>query len=95
MNKKVREPFFWSYMTNMILSILIIGLTAAAFFTDMIPELCLVLIFAMAVAANFIAAMVSFVRMKRIRGNLYAVLCTLFLIMAVFLGIRYFWGLYG
>lgn len=88
MNKKVKEPFFWSRLLNMILGIAILGLITAMFFLDGGTEICEILIFALAAAANFIAAMICFVRMKKIRGNIYAVLCTVFLLLAVFLTVR-------
>lgn len=88
MNKKVREPYFRAYAVNMILSILIILLSVAAFFNLAGTQIWQIILFFMAGAANFIAAMVCFVRNKKIRGNLYSVLCTIFILMALFLLLR-------
>lgn len=88
MSNKVKEPFFWSRLINMILGIAILVLIVAMFFLDSGIEICEILIFVMAAAANFIAAMICFVRMKRIRGNIYAALCTVFLLLAVFLTVH-------
>ncbi len=88
MNKKVREPFFRSYAVNMLLSILIIIFSVFSFLNIAGTEIWQILLFFMAGAANFIAAMVCFIRNKKFRGNLYSVLCTIFILMALFLLVR-------
>ena len=48
------------------------------------------LIFTLAAVENFIGATISFSEQKRVRGNVYAIVCALFLIIALILAVRYF-----
>lgn len=48
------------------------------------------LIFALAAVENFIAAIVSFSEQRKMRGNVYAVVCALCLIITMVLAVRYF-----
>lgn len=90
MNKKVKEPFFLSRVLNMILGIIILALIIVVIMKDTGTEIYEMLIFALAAAENFIAATICFLQQKMVRGNMFAVFCAVFLIVAIFLAVRYF-----
>lgn len=90
MNKKVKEPFFAARLLSMIIGIIILGLLVAVLLMDggtMIYEM---IIFALAAVENFIAAIICMVQQKTVRGNMYAIICAVFLIVALVYAARCF-----
>lgn len=90
MSKKVKEPFFVSHVISLILGVMILVMVAALLIMDQGTELYETLIFAMAAVINFLSAMKCFIQQRIVRGNMYAVICAVFLIVAIFLAVRYF-----
>lgn len=90
MNKKSKESMMRIRTVNLILGFLILVLVLVVVSKDSGTEIYEMLIFALAAAENFIAAMLDFSEKKKMRGNLYAVLCAVFLIIALVLAVRYF-----
>ena len=90
MNQKVREPFLLIRTVNFILGIIILALIVVVIVKDSNTEIFQMLIFALAAIENFIGATVSFSEKKRVRGNVYAIVCAVFLIVALILAMRYF-----
>lgn len=92
MNKKVKEPFFAARTTNMVLGFIILFLVLIVIYKDSNTEFFQIMIFALAAVMNFIAATVNFSEQKKLRGNVNAVICAVFFIVAIvmiigFLGI--------
>ena len=92
MNKKVKEPFFAARIVNMVLGFIILLLILLVIYKDSNTEFFRIMIFALASIMNFIAATINFSEKKKIRGNIHAVICALFLIAVIvmivgFLGI--------
>lgn len=92
MNKKVKEPFLTARTVNMVLGFIILLLILLVIYKDSHTEFFQVMIFVLASVMNFIAATVYFSEKKKLRGNIHAVICALFLIAAIvmivgFLGI--------
>ncbi len=90
MSKQVKEPFLITRMFNFILGVAILVLVVLRMFTQNYAEIYEMIIFALAAVENFIGATVSFSQKKKVRGNVYAIVCALFLIVALFLAVRYF-----
>ena len=90
MNKKVREPFFTTRTINLILGIIILVLMALVLLNIGNREVFKMMIFTLAAVENFIGATISFSEQKRVRANVYAIVCALFLIIALILAVRYF-----
>ena len=90
MNQKVREPFLRTRMLNFLLGIIILALIVVVIVKDSNTEIFQMLIFALAAIENFIGATVSFSEKKRVRGNVYAIVCAVFLIVALISAVRYF-----
>ena len=90
MNQKVKEPFLYTRIFNLILGITILGLLFAVLIKKDGTEIFEVLLFALAAVENFIGATVSFSEKKRVRGNIYAIVCGVFLVAALILAVRYF-----
>ncbi|MBO5159858.1 MAG: hypothetical protein U0M69_03660 [Lachnospiraceae bacterium] len=90
MNQKVKEPFLYTRIFNLILGITILGLLFAVLIKKEGTEIFEVLLFALAAVENFIGATVSFSEKKRVRGNIYAIVCGVFLVAALILAVRYF-----
>ena len=90
MNKKVREPFFITRTINLILGIIILVLMVLVMLNIGNRDIFKMLIFALAAVENFIGATISFSEQKRVRGTVYAIVCALFLIIALILAVRYF-----
>ena len=90
MNQKVREPFLRTRMLNFLLGIIILALIVVVIVKDSNTEIFQMLIFALAAIENFIGATVSFSEKKRVRGNVYAIVCAVFLIVALIIAVRYF-----
>lgn len=83
MNKKVREPFFVSRLLSMLIGIIILGLLAFVLVRGGDTAIYEMIIFALAAVENFIAAIICFVQQKTVRGNMYAIICAVFLIVAM------------
>lgn len=90
MNKKAKEPFFASRMVSMILGIAVLALMIMILVMDGGTEIFEMLVFALAAVINFISSMICFIQQRMVRGNMYAIICAVFLIVAVFLAVRYF-----
>ena len=90
MNQKVREPFLRTRMLNFLLGIIILALIVVVIVKDSNTEIFQMLIFTLAAIENFIGATVSFSEKKRVRGNVYAIVCAVFLIVALIIAVRYF-----
>lgn len=89
-HKRVREPFFFTRAFNLILGIVILGLIIAVHIKKTGTEIFEMLIFSLAAIENYIGAVISFSEQKKVRGNVYAVVCALFLIIALIIAMRYF-----
>ncbi len=90
MNSKTREPHLYTRILNLVLGVIILILMALVFFQDTGTEKFEILIFFLAAIENFIGATVSFSERKKVRGNVYAIVSALFLIIALILAVRYF-----
>lgn len=90
MNKKVREPFFISRLLSMLIGIIILGLLVLVLVKDGGTAIYEMIIFALAAVENFIAAIICFVQQKTVRGNMYAIICAVFLIVALVYAARCF-----
>lgn len=75
---------------NLILGILILGLMLVLLIKKNGTEVIEMLIFVLAAIENFIGATISFSEKKKVRGNVCAIVCSIFLIAALILAIRYF-----
>ena len=89
-HKRVREPFFFTRAFNLILGIVILGLIIAVHIKKTGTEIFEMLIFSLAAIENYIGAVISFSEQKKVRGNVYAVVCAVFLIIALIIAMRYF-----
>lgn len=83
MNKKAKEPFFAARAINMVLGFIILLLILLVIYKDSSTEFFQIMIFALASLMNFIAATVNFSEKKKLRGNVYAFFCAVFLIVAI------------
>lgn len=90
MDRRLREPFMVTRIVNLILGIVILGLMVAVLIKKNGTEVMEMLIFVLAAIENFIGATISFSEKKKVRGNVYAIICSIFLIIALILAIRYF-----
>jgi len=90
MKPKAREPFFITRAVNFLLGIVILGLMIAAIVMKNSAEIFKMLIFVLAAIMNFIGATISFSEGKKVRGNVYAIVCAVFLVVALILAMRYF-----
>lgn len=90
MSRQVKEPFLITRTVNFILGIVILVLIVLRMFTQKNAEIYEMIIFTLAAVENFIGATISFSGKKKVRGNVYAIVCALFLIVALFLAVRYF-----
>ena len=90
MNKKVREPFFISHVISMLLGVIVLVMIVAVLIMDQGTEIYETLIFVLAAVINFISAVKCFIQQRMVRGNMYAIICAVFLIIGVFLAVRYF-----
>ena len=89
MNKKVKEPFFFARTINMVLGFIILLLILLVIYKDSNTAFFQMMIFALAAVMNFIAATVNFSEQKKLRGNIYAIICAVFLIAAVVMSIGF------
>ena len=90
MNKKAKEPFFVSHVISTVLSVGVLGLIITVLAKEEGTALYETLIFALAAIINFISAVRCFIQQRMVRGNMYAMICAVFLIVAVFWAVRYF-----
>lgn len=90
MDRRLREPFMIARAVNLILGILILGLMLVLLIKKNDTEVIEMLIFVLAAIENFIGATISFSEKKKVRGNVCAIVCSIFLIAALILAIRYF-----
>ena len=89
-HKRVREPFFFTRAFNLLLGIVILVLIVLVHIKKTGTEIFEMLIFTFAAIENFIGAVISFSEKKKMRGNVYAVVCAVFLIIALIIAMRYF-----
>ncbi len=89
MNKRVKEPFFAARILNFILGVTILTLVVVVMLKKGGTDIYEVAIFALAAIENFIGATISLSEHKKVRGNIYAVFCAVFLIAAVLLTVKY------
>lgn len=90
MKPKVREPFFITRVLNLLLGIAVLALVVTVIVLKSNTEIFEMLIFVMAALMNFIGATISFSEGKKVRGNVYAIVCAVFLVVALILAMRYF-----
>ena len=90
MNQKVREPFIITRIVNLILGLIILALIVVVLVKKTDTEIFKMLILVLAAVENFIGATISFSESKRVRGNVYAIVCAIFLIIALILAMSYF-----
>ena len=90
MKRGLREPFFITRAINFILGVIILALMLVVLIKKNDTEILKIIIFALAAVENFIGATISFSEKKRVRGNVYAIVCAVFLIVALILAMGYF-----
>ena len=90
MKHKVREPFFGLRIFNFLLGIVILAMILAVIFLEWNTQVFEMLIFVLAAVMNFIGATISFSESKKLRGNIYAMVCAVFLVIALILAMGYF-----
>lgn len=90
MKHKVREPFFLLRTFNFLLGIVILAMILAVIFLEWNTQVFEMLIFVLAAVMNFIGATISFSESKKLRGNIYAMVCAVFLVIALILAMGYF-----
>ncbi len=90
MKRGLREPFFITRAINFILGVIILALILVVLIKKSGTEIFEMIIFMLAAIENFIGATISFSEKKRVRGNVYAIVCAVFLIIALILAMRYF-----
>ena len=90
MKRGLREPFFITRAINFILGVVILALILVVLIKKSGTEIFEMMIFMLAAIENFIGATISFSEKKRVRGNVYAIVCAVFLIIALILAMRYF-----
>ena len=90
MKRGLREPFFITRAINFILGVIILALMLVVLIKKSGTEIFEIIIFALAAVENFIGATVSFSEKKKVRGNVYAIVCAVFLIVALILAMGYF-----
>lgn len=90
MKRKDKEASFGLRILNFLLGLTILFLLFLRLFVNEERMLFEILIFVLAAIENFVGATLSFSVNNRIRGNIYAIVSVLFLIMALILGAGYF-----
>jgi heme/copper-type cytochrome/quinol oxidase subunit 4 len=90
MKRGLREPFFITRAINFVLGVIILALMLVVLIKKSGTEIFEIIIFALAAVENFIGATISFSEKKKVRGNVYAIVCAVFLIVALILAMRYF-----
>ena len=82
-NKKVREPFFGARVANTVLGLVILALLILILFQEGGNWVMEAVVFLLVAIENFIVATIKFSEQKKIRGNVYAVLCAIFALTAI------------
>ena len=90
MKRGLREPFFITRAINFVLGVIILALMLVVLIKKSGTEIFEIIIFALAAVENFIGATISFSEKKKVRGNVYAIVCAVFLIVALILAMGYF-----
>lgn len=90
MKQKDKETSYGLRILNFFLGLTILLLLFLRIFAEEEREVFEIMIFALAAIENFVGATLSISSHNWIRGNLYAVISVLFLIMAMILGVSYF-----
>jgi heme/copper-type cytochrome/quinol oxidase subunit 4 len=90
MKRGLREPFFITRAINFVLGVIILALMLVVIIKKSGTEIFEIIIFALAAVENFIGATISFSEKKKVRGNVYAIVCAVFLIVALILAMSYF-----
>lgn len=90
MKRGLREPFFITRAINFVLGVIILALMLVVLIKKSGTEIFEIIIFALAAVENFIGATISFSEKKKVRGNVYAIVCAVFLIVALILAMSYF-----
>ena len=85
-----REPRRVGALGTVITVLLILALIVVVLVKKTDTEIFKMLIFVLAAVENFIGATISFSESKRVRGNVYAIVCAIFLIIALILAMSYF-----
>lgn len=88
--KKKNESFYYTRIANVVLGFVILGLILAVLYKESGTEIFEVLIFGLAAVMNFISATISFSEQKKLRGNICAVICAVFMVAAIFMAAYYF-----
>lgn len=89
MEKRGKEPLFLMRSAKLLLEIIILGLIAVRLLVQQYAPVCEIGIFLLAAVDNFIGATGYFFWKKRVRGNICAVLCAVFLLVGIFWILRY------
>lgn len=89
MERKEKTPWIFSRGFHVILELLILALILIRFLAERHLPICEILIFLLAAVDNFLGATGAFSKKKRTLGNIYAILSTLFLILALLLIVLY------
>lgn len=90
MSKKVKEPFSAVRMINLVLGFIILTLIFVILTKSGDTKIYEMIVFALAAIENFIAATVGFSEKKKMRGNAYAIIGAVFLIVALVTAVQYF-----
>lgn len=90
MKQKDKETSFGLRILNFFLGLTILFLLFLRLFVNEERRVFEIMIFALAAIENFVGATLSFSAQNWIRGNIYAIVSVLFLIMALILGVSYF-----
>lgn len=90
MKQKDKEASFGLRILNFFLGLTILFLLFLRLFVSEERMVFEIMIFALAAIENFVGATLSFSAQKWVRGNIYAIVSVLFLIMALILGVSYF-----
>ena len=90
MSKKVKEPFFVARVVSVAIGLVILALILLVLYKGENTDLYKMVIFGMAAVLNFISATIGFSEGKRMRGNLCAILCAIFLLVTVTMAVRMF-----
>ena len=90
MSKKVKEPFLGARTINFLIGIVILALVVLILAKREGTEIYQTILFGLAAVENFIGAIISLSEQKKVRGHIYAIVCALFLVVALILAVRYF-----
>lgn len=91
MNRREKEPLFWIRVVQVLMELVILGLIIVWLIAKPPAGVIGSVIFLMAAVDNFLGATVYFSAQKRVRGNICAILSTIFLIVGIVLAVWYVW----